>query len=253
MAFGEFGDRSETPVGNEKEAETLKAYSDLKRSLATARDIPNHQLSNERLRHALLGECLHQNKVRAESDLGWLWNTLGVCGVVATLVFALGRFREAPNPTLNLKGLDQVANKDFQFGGEITPIKAVSKQKPSLPATAISSYRVAEYPGPSTHTARTGRSHRKVSILKDPAADPNLMVARFSPVDSFDDGSYPASDDSPSGSPMRNAILETPAKPRVEEKKPGQDSVVEIEQDQDDNTGARAAREIAGKNLLVGG
>jgi hypothetical protein len=253
MAFGEFGAEIGTP---EKEADRkmLETYSTLRKSLVEARDIPDHQLSNERLRHAILGEGLHQAKTKTEADLGWLWNSLGICGIVAVFVLVLGRRAHSPTPEVNLKALDQVATRDFQFSH--TPAQLMPLAKTHVLHTiskAAGGYRVAEYTGEAAHTVRKGRAHKQDSILKEHKSASDLMAFQ-APIDEEDSVGY-STVSNPStratGAPV--GAVDGRTETKSETKKPGQDAVVEIDQDQDDNTGARAAREIASKDVVVGG
>jgi hypothetical protein len=263
MAFGELDCQKDKEIASVRDANVFNQYDMIRKDLVVARDIPDHQLSNDRLRHAILQQGLNKVQTDSESGTVWIWNTLGIGATTAVIALLFVRHQAmvqpATAPKINLERAEAVASKSFQF--DTRPLSLPLAPSPSIlskvpEVSVVANYRVAE-----TATREVKHAHRRPRILNDPNVNPNWEALQLG-------GNGPATSDAPnaganqgvhaeSGSGFgdgRSPVSTASYNPsQYSTKRSGSESLVEIEQDQDDETGARAAREIASKNFVVGG
>lgn len=87
LAFGDLSpaeaDRLRAEIARDAESQaTLQAYEDLRASIGRLRDIPEMQMSRERLRHAILAGGLKESRK-------WQWNWIGAPVAIAAVAFAV--------------------------------------------------------------------------------------------------------------------------------------------------------------------
>ncbi|HWD39290.1 MAG TPA: hypothetical protein VG944_10605, partial [Fimbriimonas sp.] len=103
----------EARVANDPEAaKVLKDFRSIKQGLRGLADIPDHQLSNERLREAVLAQGLKPHPA-TRTDWSWLWMCAGSAAVVvATLTFLRSSRTTAPAVMIN----DAAVSRDLAMG-----------------------------------------------------------------------------------------------------------------------------------------
>lgn len=87
LAFGDLtpaeADRLRAEIARDADSQaTLQAYEDLRASIGCLRDIPEMQMSRERLRHAILAGGLKESRK-------WQWNWIGAPVAIAAIAFAV--------------------------------------------------------------------------------------------------------------------------------------------------------------------
>lgn len=222
-------------------ARMLNEYRSMRNGLRDLADVPPHQLSNDRLRDAILGQGLRVKPQAA--DLSWLWMSGTACTAAAILFVFLGRNRPVATEVVfdpNHVGT-ALARADDGFGHGLANLsKAESNPVRTFP-------KLVAISRPSRPVIRRARHHRRVlenpesgwyaSILSNPPDD--ASVAQDTPV--------------ASASTVAEADSEATAKLQPVDKKPD-DGVVVIEPDTDQATGAQKATELGTtKNVEVGG
>jgi hypothetical protein len=226
-------------------ADVLAEFRGLREDLRALADVPAHQLSNERLREAILGQGL---KPKApEPMLSWLWMPATAVCVIAAF-FVLGQRRGSVEP--RLVGFPNSVPVAGETAFDLGPMKdPASISKPAAPKSVMihgpSPIRlaVAEEPRPARHRRS---SHAAFGV------DPGWVALSDSSDSSSADmpgGSVPGASDgtsAPAGAdPTANL------KPIDDKSTP---TVVVINPDTDQDTGASTATEVgSGKNVVVGG
>lgn len=87
LAFGDVtpaeADRLRAEIARDADSQaTLQAYEELRASIGCLRDIPEMQMSRERLRHAILAGGLKESRK-------WQWNWIGAPVAIAAVAFAV--------------------------------------------------------------------------------------------------------------------------------------------------------------------
>jgi hypothetical protein len=227
-------------------ARTLNEYRSMRAALRDLADVPAHQLSNERLRDAILGQGLKTKPV--STDLSWLWMSGIACASVAILFIAMGRNRSAnpqiyidPNPMDHGAGnLALGSGTENPFGHPFSNLPSVATKVSTAPKliTASTHPILAAHRVRRHHRGDFGESELMADILQSPP----------------DDATFVAPDPAPTPSDtVAETDSEATAKLQPVDAKP-QDGVVVIEPDTDQATGAQRATELGTtKNVEVGG
>ena len=253
LAFGDLSDAESVALESQASLDphlqkTLSEYRSIREGLRSLANVPDHQLSNERLRDAILGTGLRPKPVRT-MDFSWLWMSGAAAALAVGLMVILHRGRSM-NP--ELVGLDNpmglAASTPFSSnpfastsstGAMVAKVRAPKKIE--QPAHSV---LVALLPAPHV---RHHRLHRTHDVSNDGllatifSGDTSTVNTKEAPV---------ATSQIPSGS--------TPAGLTTADLKPVDNnpapSVVVIEPDKDQNTGAQRATEIGTpSNVVVGG
>lgn len=118
-AFGEL-DASEAEMLRQELAEDAEAtkfvseFEALRQDLKLLDEAPDHQLSTERLRHAILNEGLHKQKKRA-GVLSWIWMPGAAAAVTFVLLTVLNRPGE-PNIVIPNDAVATIAGNSDNAG-----------------------------------------------------------------------------------------------------------------------------------------
>lgn len=241
LAMLAFGDLSpEETMGLERELSRdpeagliLRQYRDMRTGLKALHEIPEHQLSTERLRHAVLNQGL---KPKARPQLGWLWMPT----VAAAFAFGIMFMRD---------GHQQLPLGSFADGSTIAnpsgPPVAMNEAlgDPFLSATASGQVlSVADMqPAPNATFAmnRMGRHSRNDRHVVD---DLKAQVAM-----EFDNLMQVNTDPQPK-------VMLTSARGAKLADAPAASSIVMIDSARDKNTGAQKATEVdSAGDVIVGG
>jgi hypothetical protein len=253
----------EIGFGSPGEAKLYQEYVSLRQDLQDAWEAPDHQLSNERLRHAILGHGLKPGSIEAKPDYGWLLSGVGACGLVAIMVLAFGKHHATSAPIVDLQDSQPVAIQELKFHSEMpvlsnapiisrgTTVSYSLAERRSAGKEENYGYRISERSGTRNLERRSFRRHalRHSDFQEAAEVDPSLEAMQMtakndgSEIDPGDSGTDAKAADSAPVS-LTSSVTKQSA---------SADPVVEIDQDKDKDTGARAAREIASKNVIVGG
>ena len=225
-------------------ARTLNEYRSIREGLRELADVPAHQLSNERLKEAILGQGLRA-KPHSTLDLSWLWMSGVACAAVAFLFVGLSRHRAVEPQVLIDPGKmemngDVALNKSFDHPFEHVAVPSVRVDRSATKTVALNK---------GSLTAHRSRHHRAsggyfeaeliTGILSDPMEDATAV-----PVPT---ASGPMPDTSTDVGSEATAKLQP-----VDDKPDG--GVVVIESDKDPNTGTQKATELGSTtNVVFGG
>lgn len=107
-AFGDLSDEEVSRVEREALADPVAAkayasYREMRDGLRSLRDVPDHQLSTERLRHAILGQGLKPSR------RGWQFGWLMPIGALAVGLFAFYALDLQRTATLEMATIDRKA------------------------------------------------------------------------------------------------------------------------------------------------
>jgi hypothetical protein len=231
-----------------KAAKELRDWRVLSESLKELNP-PEHQLSNDRLRAAILGQGLKPKPVVQKS---WDWSLIGMCAgsfSVAAVAVVLMHSRKVgpaqvvgggtPVASMSLPSIPSM--QDALSATVAAEGQVIYKPFSETVSKAAGSYRVTATLA-DRHTTRRG--HRK-PVIQNVEEDPSNLFVEMPPSEEGD---------------MRTAALTTQASSSKNATglKPvdGQSAsnVVVIDPERDEDTGARKAREVAGgTNVPVSG
>jgi hypothetical protein len=227
-------------------ASTLQAYRDMRESLRSMADLPEHQLSNERLKNAILARGLSQKETTPApvSSRGWIWMPIAACAMAFTLVMWRNTAPGSdvgPQIVLGSKALDAVAFNAKpleQPTAEATePIPSTTKAvEPELvPAPAHETNRhVAKAPSNPVRATRTKAVHHRTTMVAQSKRQEKVETQDPAPI------ILRASDVSEASSALPIVSTDQP--------------IVLIAQEKDADTGAQVATEVESEsNVLVGG
>jgi len=248
LAFGELSEEEATRLeqsvrANPKASRALSGYERLKKDLVLLKDIPELQISTERIRGAILGQGLKQRNHAAR------WGWILVPGLAAALMFGLMLNRPQSEPQ----------NQALQVVPFKHPVLVV-KNDPNpvvLMNTEIDPTNVGYSFSPDRSPRRALRSdrhaHRSRSASRRPESqlsplDRNVMqhgITLNSPLDQVS----PETSPSPQTSPRTSAVADSmsPASPTNQR-------IVVVNDEKDKATGAQQATEVnSNANVVVGG
>jgi hypothetical protein len=225
---------------------TLLEYQSMREGLRSLADVPEHQLSNERLRDAILGNGLSPQPIK-NTDWSWLWMSAVAASLAVGLMIGLRR-PQAVTPQLVLNDPSSAPHSSLavnsleQSQPSLFPSKtAIKEALPARRKEAVQATLVAYAPRPHVWHRRRHRQQDDLSTAT---------------LEAFWNG-HVADKPSTSAPTLSNAALTLPpsAPPDL---KPVDDTpasqVVVIEPDKDQNTGAQRATELGtASHEVVGG
>lgn len=231
LAFGDMSpeetERLEREVAGNREAMmVLDDYRGMRTGLKAIGEIPEHQLSTERLRHAVLNRGL---KPKSRPQLGWLWMPT----TAAVLAFGVFFFQHRPQtgtPGSFALGIDSssVAPSTIDEPGDAFALATASGQissvAPPAPAVTLVSHV-------TRHRTRNADSSHVADLMARVSAefDNELMASANTTVPS-------------------SALASNETKPVSEA------PIVLIDSTRDAQTGAQKATEVdSASNVIVGG
>lgn len=241
LAFGDLSPeeaaRIEAQVRNDPEAlHALNMYHGMRAELRGLKDIPQDQMSKERLRDAILAQGL---KPKATSKFGWGWLWMPAMASVLAVGIMLVRGNdvvEQPNIVVSNESIPdmRVALKEptpekIDFSPSVSDPVVTTK---SLVTTAAPVVQKARPRAPMMTTARP--SEKRLAPVTE-AEKVAIETAAWSEL--------VASIDTPGGDTVREdetVAMTTPP-------------IVIIEDSVDQSTGAMAATEVGASNVLIGG
>jgi hypothetical protein len=232
LAFGDMSPEEVTRleqevVGDREASLVLEQYRGMRSGLRAMADIPEHQLSTERLRNAVLNQGL---KPKSRPQLGWLWMPT----MAAALAFGFVFIRNAQNsPLSGLPG--NFAKND------------ISKPNPF------------DVPGPSQNVfAMASASGQILSVAKDPEAKliSNTHSGHRNRVDRErvaalkQEVMYEFLNGMSADAHPRPYEAEASSKPRSFDS--SSETIILID-GKDSSTGAQSAKEVDKNSVVVGG
>lgn len=240
LAFGDLSPeettRLEQEVAGDREAgRVLAEYRDMRSGLRAMSNIPEHQLSTERLRHAILTQGL---KPKTRPKLGWLW----MPGMAAALAFGVVMVRYSQNSNLaGLRPLAEVTN--LSSGGPVALNS--TPEDPFRFATASGEILSVAQPAPKpavTASYTTSRANRRSRYDRD-----RIEALKEAVMWEFDNQlSSNMSPSNPAGAGSSRDMASTPASTSI--------PIVLIDSSKDTSTGAQKATEVdSASNVIVGG
>ncbi len=229
LTFGDLSPEETTRLeqevaGDPKAVMVLRQYRDMRSGLKALHDIPEHQLSTERLRHAVLNQGL---KPTSRPQLGWLW--MPTVAAVLTFGIVLVRNTHQSSPLASIGSNASLANSSpapmamnepmgdpFQYATANGDVLSVAASQPAPKAIAVSNRALRRHRDDS----------RVVSDLKAQVAMEfdNLMLAEENPQPR-------AAFEASRSKPGRETVSSAPA------------PIVMIGTSKDANTGAQKATE----------
>jgi len=237
LAFGEFSETEAVELETRASADPIAAKQlqelrSLKSDLKALSDIPPHQLSNDRLRDAILGQGL---KPKSVFDWSWIWMPALSCTLVAGLLFGL---RHRPSAELNFVG-PQVAStveppsKFFHIVEAPSIVKTTPDKPKSLTLVTV------RHPA-NRHFATRG--HHGRTWFRRHEFNEKLVALWHPGGDVLDDGGVTQV---PTGGATAGL--------KPVDNKPSSPEVVVILPSRDRESGTQQAEVGSGKNVVVGG
>lgn len=256
LAFGEFSESERAELEANAAADPaasaqLRKLRNLKADLRSLADVPPDQLSNDRLRDAILGQGL---KPRQAFDWSWVWMPALSCVLVAGLMVGV-RHRSVGEPSI--LGTPALSLKDpgvTLFPHDKSGAVAFDFTKESTKVNDVRGIAAVSLRHPVSRKGGHGRAWRRrhglnglyanVILGTGPGTDENDLGSDTSALSTASlpvGGATSASDTRVAGlKPVDN----TPATP----------AVVVIEPDKDKDSGTQQAREVGNsKNVVIGG
>lgn len=269
LAFGDMSSeeaaRIEAQVQkNPEAARHLAEYREMRGGLRAMADIPDHQLSNERLREAILARGLNSQPVedrpaRRGFGAGWVWMPVAACALGFFLISTRHKAVPAGGPVIelgNTVAATSMGDGRFAFNDKPSDVFAskrgtASEIKPTAPSassaqtSAIATPVVSMEPSSRRHMARNRVRHSETERNGDPlfTSDSTLVAPNW--------GSSPIT--TPVEPPKAPKPIE---KPKHDDSQVAENSgpIVLINSDTDADTGAPTATEVGtASNVVIGG
>lgn len=251
LAFGETSEAERAEL--EAKAATdpavaakLRELRNLKADLRSLADVPPDQLSNDRLRDAILGQGL---KPKQAFDWSWVWMPALSCVLVAGLMMGI-RHRQSVEPSLVGSAVVslQTSGVPLFSGDKGGDLAANFKPSESKKRSEVQRIDPVSFRHPVSRKGGHGRSWRRRHGLSGLYADVNLGA-----------GSGIDENDVAPGGLNTVSLPVGAADARISGLKPVDNTsatpaVVVIEPDKDKDSGTQQAREVANsKNVVIGG
>lgn len=270
LAFGDLTPEEATRLQAEAEshpdsARALDTYRRMKSELRSLADVPEDQLSKERLREAILTRGLQERPVKR--SWSWLWMPTAAAAVAFGITFAKGHFIR-PDAPLTASVLDSSVVKEPGDLGKINPFSAKPHQ-PSLDSvvppegtfedeTSNATVAMTDTPRRGSNMSRSRHGGREDSDVKEFLKDwADSMTA---PKASNPEASGPQFDHVGGATPTVTGLRDPkdtmpPAGPAGETvMSASKPPIILIQPEKDSSTGARKATEVeSASNVLVGG
>lgn len=239
LAFGDVNPEEATQLRQQVEADassmaTLQAYEELRNSLGNLRDVPEMQMSRERLRDAILADGLRESR-----RFTWTW--FAAPAAVAALAFAFTLL--VRDPVMPLPGGGGIATLD---AGSLTMNMDPTIERPNRSVAALLGNEELgriKFPEPDKTTIETsaqGSTVAKFSKRATPLASKATEPEPAPPVATVASASAPV---------VADAASMGAAKPEEVEAE-----VIVFTLDTDVDTGARRATAMeSSSNVVIGG
>jgi hypothetical protein len=247
-AFGDLSPDEEARIAREASADpeaakTYALYTDMKEGLKSMRDLPEHQLSTDRLRHAILQQGLKPK--RTGWGLGW---TLFPAAAAAATVLGYLAMTKQPSVDGEQRPVASNTKKDKPLFENTASNKAPNIERPD------NWMSFEQTPFGEDPTIGTDVSVRSAGNRRSRSGSGIRLVARNTEPIRVSDEVYgppvpptPTNINAGGGARTANAS----AGPAVVNTDPG---IVVIENDRDRETGANRAKEVdSAKNVVIGG
>ena len=149
LAFGDLKNEDIHQVSSE-ESRQLESYRALREDLKMLNNIPAHQLSNERLRDAVLGQGLKPVSAKP-SIFGWLWMPTAACLLAFAIVTLRPKTAAEPKLMINPPATEHVMAFNSGLDKPNTrpaPVATIDHASPTTPVAA-------EKPATKKHRVRS--------------------------------------------------------------------------------------------------
>jgi hypothetical protein len=245
LAFGDVTPEEATALeremANDPEAsKALASYRRMREGLRDLHDIPQDQLSKERLRHAILSQGLKPRPV--SSGTSWLW----MPAAAAVLAFGIVFVRNLPSPSGAPVAIVGESRPDFVKNSETPKIEF----SPGSSESTSLRENVADKVGASVATATTTVARRKSTSMvatnarvrrnSTRSAQPSDREGWMAVVPNTDDASPSMTVATNEGGPSGSAAP--------------QDPIIIIQAEKDGDTGAQKASEVgSASNVITSG
>ena len=239
LAFGELSPEEaaklEREVQNDPEAlRALSLYKDMRAGLKSLSDVPEDQFSKERLRDAILTQGLKPLPTRPISSRSWLWMPATACAMGFVLMFTLNLTHKKPLPQVVM-------------GPEVASLGLSNSHPIEIPKNFSTGALIGPTAPPTTVATTTGDAKQPDDMDE---VDPRVLTS-MEPTDAAYDpdlGVQP-----PKGNTLTASRTSLVSSARTVSLKTS-GSIVLIDQDKDEQTGACKATEVgSSSNVLVGG
>lgn len=240
FAFGDVDEREtaeiEGLIANDPEARrTVEQYQTMRFDLGSLREVPEDQMSHERLRDAILARGLRTDAVPERSKFGWAWMPLAAC-VLAFAYVMVPRSTPTVEPTLVARNESKPA---ATFGMASTIVrKAVAPPVKKTVVKPIEKSGIEVPVKPKARRSEPDRFDHSELIVQVPSKDEASEASQ-------DDlkGLQATNDKQPQPTPA--VVTPTP--------EPGSDAPIVIVEPSP-SEGTNAAQEVEStSNVLVGG
>jgi len=252
LAFGDLSPEEAAQVEaqvarNPEASRALSEYRDMCGGLRSLAAVPEHQLSNERLRNAILTQGLRAKPVEQpskRSNLGWVWMPVMACALGFGLITMRNRPVGDPHIVIQGNGMGLASNLNLT-----QPM--LSDPSGHDMRTAISG--AAKKPTPAVTVAMTHEDESDPRTLpREKRAkrftDDKILRPKWGPITVPEEN--PAGRLALNTDPKGTAPVQNPAAQPVAMSSP----IVLIDANPDSETGAPVATEVGtASNILIGG
>jgi hypothetical protein len=263
LAFGDVGPEEAAELERDARSDPdasarLAEYRRLKADLRSLHEVPDDQLSSERLRHAILNQGLRSERP-ARSRFGWLWMPAAAAAIAFALItirlpgttgdplFVMGE-RPVASPEIPWDLGDGVAlafpGGEFDFGPSVQePVAAAQPEEnpPVRRTVVVSNRRPASPPRTSSTSSSSARAEEQKNDLLAPDRAPDRVAAN-PPSAGTGGGGIGSLATAESGDQKRAEALGASS---------GGPTLVIIEPVRDQQTGAWKATEVENANNVV--
>jgi hypothetical protein len=239
LAFGDLSPEEAKRVeaqakADPESARMLDAYRSMKSGLRNLAEVPDDQMSKERLRDAILGQGLKPERAKS-GGIGWIW----MPATAAVLAAGLMLFKNRPvEPTIALNPQSAQQDKVVLNVPDMTDLRTNVIGQPFTPG-GVQIEKSA---------AAVARVTPRPSIFKE--APKRLTTPQISKLE------YTPLSDGPKFDTVATNSEPAPTTSSVDEGPVGEANtspIVMIEDNKDSNTGAFKATEVGASNVVIGG
>lgn len=242
--FGDFKSETSRTKVSPDDKEELDLIHAIRADLKSLSDVPPSQLSNERLRDAILGQGLHPGSIHtSELKFGWLWMPCGAFVVSFALFIALHPSRSMSESRPTLVGVNSLNTESrsnvVALKAPHVPITRGSKVTPETGAFVLTSPR------------KKPRHRHSLKYLESPIAVAAKLDLKANTVYKGSAMPIVSSVAVASTQPDQTRLIEFPAITADASTAP---PIVMIDTESDSESGAQKATEVRGtSHVLVGG
>jgi hypothetical protein len=213
-------------------ARALIEFRTMRSGLKDLHDVPEDQMSKERLRDAILAQGLKPQPERSPSPFGWLW--MPATAAVLAAAFMLMRGGPSVEPTIVV---DNSSVPDQRVALNTKPSVSDPVETPKVAVVRKPVVKTE----PTTTVVRRERPRRKRKAM-----EPKMEFVEFS---SAPQGYIARNDSKPDITRLPNTSVATETSSEPQDGPP----IVMIEDNRDTTTGAFKATEVGASNVLIGG